>query len=56
MAKPSSAAGTSPTALITEVRPPIQSYIGNLASQPFFTAYRSSSLSMPVTATACFAN
>ena len=28
MSKPCSAAGTRPTALITEVRPPTQSYIG----------------------------
>ena len=39
MSKPCSAAGTRPTALITEVRPPTQSYIGKRASQPFFSAY-----------------
>src|SRR4030095_9967875 len=50
------AMGKSPPALITEVRPPIQSCIGNRASQPFFSAYLSRSLPAPVTATACLLN
>ncbi len=55
MSKPCRAAGSRPTALITEVRPPIQSNIGKRASQPLLSAYWSSSLPAPVTATACFA-
>ena len=55
MSKPCKAAGNRPTALITEVRPPIQSNIGKRASQPLFSAYLSRSLPTPVTATACFA-
>jgi hypothetical protein len=51
MSKPSSAAGTSPTALAIR-RPPTQSCIGKRASHPF-SAYLSSSLPTPVTATAC---
>jgi len=54
MSKPSSAAGTRPTALIIEVRPPTQSCMGNRVSHPFFVAYLSRSLPTPVTATACF--
>src|ERR1041385_7139671 len=50
---PCSAAGSSPTALMTEVRPPTQSHIGNRPSQPFLSAYLSNSLRDPVTATAC---
>ena len=44
VSKPCSAAGNRPTALITEVRPPIQSNIGKRASQPLLSAYLSSSL------------
>ena len=53
ISNPSSAMGSKPTALITEVRPPTQSCIGKRASQSFSSACRSSSLPMPVTATAC---
>ena len=55
MSSPCSAIGTSPTALITEVRPPTQSHIGKRRSQPPFSATLSSSLPAPVTATACSA-
>src|SRR5438067_1988934 len=53
ISNPSSAMGSKQTALITEVRPPTQSCIGKRASQSFSSACRSSSLPMPVTATAC---
>ena len=53
---PCSAIGTSPTALITEVRPPTQSHIGNRSSHPSATATLSRSLPSPVTATKFFAN
>jgi len=56
MSKPCSAIGSSPTALITDVRPPIQSVIGKRASQPFAPACLSNSLPTPVTAAACLAN
>ena len=53
MSNPSKAAGTRPTALMTDVRPPTQSCIGKRASQPCCSAYLSRSLPTPVTATAC---
>ena len=56
ISKPSKPMGRRPTALITEVRPPIQSCIGNRASHSFFSACLSSSLPTPVTATACLLN
>ena len=56
MSEPCSAIGSSPTALITDVRPPIQSGIGKRASQPLASACLSNSLPTPVTATACLAN
>ena len=49
---PWSAAGTSPTGPSTEVRPPTQSHIGNLAIQFSFMATVSSLLLSPVIATA----
>ena len=56
MSNPSKAIGSNPTALITDVRPPIQSGIGKRASQAFASASLSNSLPTPVTATACLAN
>ena len=56
MSKPCSAIGSSPTALITDVRPPIQSGIGKRASHLFVSASLSNSLPTAVTATAFLAN
>ena len=56
ISKPSNAIGRSPTALITDVRPPTQSYMGNRATHLFSSAYLSKSLPAPVTATACLLN
>ncbi len=49
---PWSAAGRRPTALVTDVRPPTQSHIGNRARKPCSRACRSSALPSWVIATA----
>ena len=52
ISKPWSAAGSSPTAEVSLVRPPIQSHIGKRWIHPAFSAVLSSSLPAPVIATA----
>ena len=55
MSMPCKAAGKSPTAESSEVRPPTQSDIGNVVIQPSDLANLSSWLSTPVMAIACLA-
>ena len=56
MSTPWRAAGTRPTTLMTEVRPPTQSDMGNRLSQPWAAASLSSFEPGPVTATAWCGN